>query len=74
MNDSRYLRLLACLQDAKEQLDAAEPEHVRALADELPETDPRVFLLRRAARLVANSSDGIEELLRKFAAFEKEGA
>jgi len=74
VNDSRYLRLLACLQDAKEQLDAAEPEHVRALADELPETDPRVFLLRMAARMAEQHRAGIRELLLKFNALEEEGA
>lgn len=74
MNDSRYLRLLACLDDARGCYEAAEPAQARALADELPDSDPRVFLLRMAARMAEQHRAGIRELRLKFNALEEEGA
>jgi hypothetical protein len=43
------------------------------LADELPDSDPRVFLLRMAARMAEQHRAGIRELLLKFNALEEKG-
>jgi hypothetical protein len=63
MNDSRYRRLTACLDDARTDYVAAEPHEVRRLADELDTSDPRVFLLRMAARMVEQHLQGLNDIL-----------
>lgn len=61
--DSRLKRLLACLDDIRTAAREAETVEVRRLADELPASDAKVFLLRMAARFCDTTLAGANQLL-----------